>query len=127
VTIPDGDKFLMVVPKSQINEVHPRSSEIKSSGAVAATNDTMLEPGTINFSKVDIVQFLVVYADLLGSELDRDSTRSIRGRPITLKTQAALSKAECLYALETVLAWQNLKLVPAAPGFVKAVPLSEPK
>jgi hypothetical protein len=124
VCIPDGDKFIMVVPKDAGAEAHPRSSRIKASEQTDPKD--MLAPGTFYFMGADLHQFLAVYADLLGSELDR--TSPVRaGSPVFLRSENVLSKAECLYAFETILGWQNLKLVPAAAGFVKAVPLSESK
>jgi hypothetical protein len=40
---------------------------------------------------------------------------------MVLKTVTPLSKKEAIYAVETLLAWRGIKVIPAGDGFVKAV------
>jgi hypothetical protein len=127
VVITDGSKFAMVVPADKAEGVKPRSSQIKRLDKSDDQHD-LLEIGTIRFYGADLSQFLTIYADLLGSEFDKSSAAPpVHPLPVWIRQETAFSKAECLYAFETLLAWQNMKLVPAAPGFVKAVPLSKTK
>ena len=68
------------------------------------------------------VQVALLYADLIGKKLDRSEPFRWSGEPgIFFITVTPVSKDEAIYAIETLLAWHNIKVVPVADGFVKAV------
>lgn len=121
-TIPDGDKFIMVVPNSQVASVRPHSAEIKSSGTNAAGSE-MLSPGTVDFRSADLRQVEQIYAEMIGRKLDRTEPLPF-GAPIYFKTQTPLTKEECIYALDTLLSWRNVKMLLVGDDTVKAVWIS---
>ncbi len=122
--VTDGDKFLLVAPKAQAPALNPRSVQ----HATTSTNSAAAElfpAGSLNFQSALAVQVLMIYAELRGEKLDRSSPLPpTANNPIFLKMETALTKAECLYALETLLNWNGIKLVPAENGLVKAVATS---
>jgi hypothetical protein len=127
--IKDGDKFIMVVPRSQEKNVKPKSAEldkISNDGAAIralATNARqerqMIQPGTIDFREADLASAAVFYAMVLGGNLDRENLMTVRGTPITLKTETAITQAEVRYALETLFAWQGYKAVKTEGGTIR--------
>jgi len=129
VSIKDGDKFLMVVPKSEEKNVHPVSVELKqsvevSTGKVAEKgtkqgDSEIIPAGIIDFRKMDLANVAAVYAMLTNAEPDRENLRSIHGEGIVFTTRTALNKSEAKYALDTLFAWQGFKTVRADDGTVR--------
>jgi hypothetical protein len=133
--IPDGEKFLMIVPKSKAGMVKPGApsakssagSENKSPAAPPGTADTaqeLLPPGLIDFRSADIWQVIEVYAMMRHRQFDR-SERLPVGGTISLKTQTPLTKEEGAYAIETLLLWSGLKMIPVGEDRLKAVRAQE--
>jgi len=122
-TIQDGDKFVMVVPDSEAAIVKPRSSEIKSSSQEGAGPE-LFPPGAMNFSHAELSQMTAIYAGLIGRKLDRSQQPQKPTLPINLKNHTPLTKAEGIYALETLFSWQGVKVVPVGNDSCKIVPLS---
>ena len=121
-SVPDGNRFLMVVPKIEASTVKPRAAQIKSS-AVAGSGGETLAPGMIDFINVDPAQVLDIYALLVGRKVQRaKSWSSGVALTINLVTQTPVSKEEAIYALGTVLEWAGLKLVRVGEDGLKAVP-----
>jgi hypothetical protein len=139
VSIPDGTKFVMVVPKAFAALVRPHSSEIKSAtdaGPTAPAGDNQLlarqspddnniPPGVIHFVNVDLLDVATLYAELLGRKLDRTPPYPVHGL-ISFKSQTSLTKAEVCYALETLFSWQGAKLVPVGTNLMRLEPISSP-
>ena len=124
-SVPDGNRFLMVVPKIEASTVKPRAAQIKSSAAAGSGGET-LTPGMIDFINVDPAQVLDIYALLVGRKVQRaKSWSSGVAVTINLVTQTPVSKEEAIYALETVLEWAGLKLVRVGEDSLKAVPAPE--
>lgn len=122
--IPDGEKFLMVVPESEATTVKPHASDIKP----AISNGSKSEPipaGAIYFPNTDLLQVAQIYADLIGRKLAPDQPLPRPTLAIKFKNQTPLDKAECVYALETLFRWQGVKLVPVAQDVVRIAPLSD--
>jgi hypothetical protein len=122
--IPDGEKFIMVVRKAQAATVTPRSAEIKPS--VGNPQSDILPAGALNFPNTDVAQVIQIYAELVGLKLDQSSPIPLRGT-IQFRSQTPLTRDEARYALDTVLNWAGVKMVPVGTGFVKPVPVSESK
>jgi len=111
--IPDGEKFLMIVPDSKAAVVKPHAPSAKASteggskvreatpGSGTAEPE-VLQPGVIDFRSADVNQVLDIYAMMLGRKLDR-SERPLAGQTISLTTQTPITKEEGLYAIETLL------------------------
>lgn len=123
VTILDGQKFVIVAPESQAASIKPRSAEIKPS---TPSESEVLAPDTINFRGVDLNQVLAVYAELRDCKFDPTVSRPyIPAGVIHIRTQTALTRAELVYAFDTLLAWNGVKMVPSGEGKLKAVAYPE--
>ena len=114
-TILDGDKFVMVVPQGEVSRVNPHSSQLE---AVPAQD--LIPAGALNFPAAVLMSVAPIYAELLGRKFDPNTPAPLNGI-IVLKNQTPLSKAECLYALDTLFEWQGVKLVPQGDNLIKAV------
>ena len=124
-SVPDGNRFLMVVPKAEAATVKPRAAGIKSA-AVTGAEGEMLAPGMIDFRNADARQVLDIYALLVGRKLQRTEFRSNSlANTITLVTQTPVTKEEAIYALETVLEWSGLQLVREGEEGLKVVPVPD--
>jgi hypothetical protein len=133
--IPDGEKFLMIVPNSKAAVVKPHSPSAKASaGSGTKTQATpagmggeeqeALLPGMIDFRNTDVAQVLPIYAEIVHRKLEPGRGRSAHGT-ITLTSQNRLTFEEAAYAVETVLRWSGIKLVPVGEDKLKAVPVRE--
>jgi mono/diheme cytochrome c family protein len=120
-TIEDGEKFLLVVPTSEASAVQPRSSQIKSP---TENNLPDLFPGGafINFPNTDLRQVVTFYVELTGRTLDQTQILP-DDRAVNFTTQTALSKEECVYALDVLLNWHGLKVVPVGHDAIKFDPI----
>lgn len=127
----DGEKFLMIVPKSEAAKVKPhaplaRASAGSGTKTQAATpgsggiGQEPLPPGMIDFRGADVSQVADIYAMMLGRKLDH-SERPPAGGTISMTTQTPLTKEEALYAIETSLLWSGIKLVQVGEDKLKAV------
>ncbi len=125
MSLPDGEKFLLLVPKSQARIAKPPSPKA-GAPANAPPQTEVIGPGLIDFSGVDVNQVLMIYTQYLGKKLD-PSQPLLQAvcQPVFLLTETSLMREEVIYAFETLLGWQNIKLVPSADGTVKAVAVSE--
>lgn len=113
----DGEKFVLVVTEAQASKVVPHSSQIKSPGEKAN--------GTLSFSSLPLSETLTVYAQLAGaSGFEQTSEFACPYLFITLKTQTSMTKAEAIYALDTIFRLNGFKMVPASNNRIKAVWLS---
>ena len=115
--IPDGDKFTMVVPESQLTGVKPRSTETKPQ------EGELLPAGVITFLNVDLVQVATIYAALMGRKLDRQALPPRATRNINLKTQTPLTREEARYALDTLFRWQGLQMIPEGDDLMRLAPV----
>ncbi|MCX6922741.1 MAG: hypothetical protein NT154_05935 [Verrucomicrobia bacterium] len=106
--IPDGEKFLMVVPKSEAARAKPHAplakalpvSETKTPAATPGSGGTgqeLLPPGMIDFRGADVHQVADVYAMMLCRQFDH-SERLPAGEPISFKTQTSITKEEGICA-----------------------------
>jgi hypothetical protein len=132
VTIPDGKKFVMMLLKTQSTLFKPDSPAVQvpatNSSPTSITNATapgeqLLPPGMIDIRGADINAVLVLCAELKGHTLDRSEPLGCDFKGVVLKTQTPLTREEAIYAVEKVLAFQGIKLVPSSKGegMVKAV------
>jgi hypothetical protein len=128
-SIPDGKRFVMVVPKSDASGVKPNSPQTKSAPAPSVqpplqknSQDEIIPAGMIDLRGANDFLTLTLYADLIGKKLDRTQLpRWSHDGGISFTSITPLTREEAAYAIETLLAWRSIKVVPAADGFVKAV------
>jgi mono/diheme cytochrome c family protein len=117
-TVPDGNRFLLVVPTSELPTANPHSSSI---GSMAGGHEQgVLFPGGafINFPHTDLRQVVKLYSDFTGLPLDQ--TQPIPSNcTVKFTTQTALNREECAYALETLIRWQGVKLAPLGNGLAR--------
>lgn len=117
-TIPDGNRFMLLVPE------HIRSQVKPAAPAAPASTPPPQTPGMIDFIGVDITQAADVYAKLSGGRLDRQANFPVNNSKIYFKTMTPLSKADIIYAFKTLFAWENLRLEPTGNGLFKVVTIS---
>lgn len=118
-TIPDGGKFLLIVPTSEAPTVRPLSSEFKSSAGERGRPELFPGGAIINLPSTELSQVVKLHGDLTGRVLDRTQQPPPLDGNVNFTTQTALSQEECAYALETLLRWQGLKLVPVGSDAFK--------
>lgn len=121
--VPDGKKFVLVAPQAAAARLNPQAAQIPP----AAKNDPaarIFPRGSIHWQAVRLSQALPIYAEVLGQKLDP------AGLPlrtpdfeISFFNQTALTRAELGYALETLFAWNGVRLVSLSPGQLRAVPI----
>lgn len=125
------------IPRAQ--PVAPASQPEPSAGAVSAEGQPAITPppgtagtfdpnrvlpaGTLQFQAAPLEQVLTFYAELSGRTILRPS--ALPDTPITLKTQTDLTVAEALEALDSVLALNNITMIPIGEKFVTAVPSNQ--
>jgi hypothetical protein len=119
--VPDGTKFVLVVPQAQAASAVPRSSLIKAS-ADKAKQPEMIPPGAVDFSNADAMQAVQVYASLVGRKLEEtDQTPRIASGIIFFRSQTPLAKEEARYALDTLFAWKGFQMVEDGEEGIKVV------
>ena len=119
--VPDGTKFVLVVPQAQAASAVPRSSLIKVL-AQKAKQPEMLPEGMLDFRNADTSQAVRVYALLVGRELkDADQSWRIASGVIAFRSQTRLTKEDARYALDTLFAWQGFEMVEVGEKGIKVV------
>jgi len=121
-TIEDGEKFLLVVPTSEVSIAKPRSPEIRSLASDDNRSESFPGGAFINFPNTELSQVVKFYSDLTGRSLDQ-AQRLPSNCTVNFTTQTALSAEECAYALETLLGWHGLKVVAADGEDFKSDPV----
>lgn len=105
--IPDGDKFVMLVPYAYTNQVTPRSDEFAEPGPV-------VRPLSINFQGVPLPKALEVYDEYVGRWPRKDPMLPYSGDQsffIYLVQQNSLSKGQICYAMQTIFTWRGIRAV----------------
>jgi len=114
-TIPDGTNFIMLVPNTLTNSVHPRSGEMHPGEAAE-----IIEVGQMNFPRTDAFVVLRIYQMLTGRTFvynqHMEGNTSIIDSPVSgeiyFVNTSSLSKNEAIYALETLFDWNGIKIIP---------------
>lgn len=76
-------------------------------------------PGLIKFQDADLIQVLDVYQELTGRTVMRPA--SLPATKITIRSQTTLTRREAIMALDTILAMNQITMIPQGEKFVKAV------
>ena len=117
VAMLDGEKFVIVVPESLVSRVEPRSAKVKSIPATPpAANDgrqnEVIPAGTIDFPAIVLPAVLPIYSELIGAKgVDPGGDPKYMAKTISLHTQNSMSKEEVIYALDTILALEDIKII----------------
>ena len=89
--VPDGTKFVLVVPQAQAASAVRRSSLIKAS-AEKAKQPEMLSAGMLDFRDADTMQAVQIYAALVGRKLEAaDLTPGISSGIISFRSPELLT------------------------------------
>lgn len=88
-----------------------------------AADDVIIPPGLIKFNDADLTHVLDFYQQLTGRTVLRPQT--LPQTKITLTTQTPLTRREAVQALDTILAMNQITMVPQGDKFVKAVPAAQ--
>ena len=119
--VTDGEKFEMIVPSDQVKAVNPHAPKAKAqmTGGPGSEGAPDVE---MDFLGAPLVQVFDIYASMFGGQFDRAAPRPAAVQPsLWLHSRAKLSRAEGLYALDTLLGWRGIKMVRGADGLVRAV------
>lgn len=104
--IRDGDHFAILITENLKGIVKPGAPSTKTT----APKSEILPAGTINFRSLDLSQAAPILAELKGQTLDRNGIEKMPAL-VSLHSQTALSKAEAIYAMETVFRLNGVKTV----------------
>ena len=119
--VPDGTKFVLVVPQTQAASAVPRSSFIKASDENAKQPE-ILPQGSVCFRNSETMQAVQVYASVVGRKLENpDRTPRIANPGIVFLNQTPLTLEEVRYALDTLFAWQGFEMVEVGEKGIKMV------
>jgi len=110
-TIPDGEHFVMVVPFALTNSVTPKAP-------ARANTNAPIPVLSVKFNNAPLEIVLQMYADYVGKKIVNPQDAP-RNAGITFIQTTPLTKQEICYALETLLAWNNIRLVPEGEGNLK--------
>jgi general secretion pathway protein D len=84
-----------------------------------AADDVIIPPGLIKFQDADLLQVLEFYQDLTGRTVIRPAT--LPQTKISVRTQTPLTRREAVQLLDSILAMNQITMVPQGEKFVKAV------
>ena len=119
-TVTDGEKFEMVVPSDRVKEANPHAPKTKPEETGASRSEK--PPNwSMELDGVDLSQLSVLYAEMIGGKLDKAAPRPTAVQPFFLHSQSGISNEESLYALDTLLGWQRIKMTKGTDGLVRAV------
>ena len=117
--IADGEKFALVVPKSYVPYVQVRSAEIKPPAQGAGASETFPAVAIV-MDGADLTTVAGLYAEMRGRKINpADWAREIPRPNFFFKNQTPLTKAEVLYAYDTLFEWCGLKMVTDGDDFLK--------
>ena len=115
-------------PPPTATDSRSTSSTTNSDGTIAITPvnpdgtsspEDIISEGTINIQKMDLDQFLNVYATLANRTILRPS--ALAAQQITIVTKGTLTRREALQAFDTVLGLNGVTMIDVGEKFVKAV------
>jgi hypothetical protein len=123
--IPDGAKFIMIVPKAMAATVKPHSADLTPTPDTGQSE--LLPAGTINFPNTDAQQVMQIYAELVGRKLARPTGLPlVPNATIQFRNETPLTRQEVVYALDMVFELAGIKMVPAGGDSIKPIPFIRP-
>ena len=103
-TVLDGDKFVLLVPTNLVKSISATVNKPRQSVSTAETFPAV----SIYLKNVSLAETLPIYGALIGRRWIRSSEPPVR---ISFHNQTSLTKADIVYAFDTLFRWQNLKIV----------------
>jgi hypothetical protein len=122
VIVPDGGEFLLAGAKGEATKLNPKSAQLTPTSD--RSESEVMPRGSILFAAATVPNVLSILAEFRGEKLE--SSPPLPDGKIYLTMETALTRAECRYALETLIGWQGIELVPDGDGLVRAVSTSTP-
>jgi hypothetical protein len=116
--LPVGDHFIFVCPTTDLGTA-VRLLEQRPL-PVPLASEERVPPGTTSGSPfMDLKQFLTIYQELTGKGVEVDADTNLTRRLALPRAQTSLTRAEVVYALDLLLAWDGLEVLPQAEGRAK--------
>ncbi len=122
LVIPDGRIFVLVVPKSWEKTVQPLGAQIRSR-PISPTNQ-MVKYGGIDLHDGTVSQVMNLYARLAKVTVEPGSPTNFAGVKIDFTTNQSITREEAMYALRTLLLWNNVKINFVAADLISAEPVA---
>jgi len=122
VSIPDGDKFLRILPAAQAEKIQRIQIPARDTNGAGSAQE--FPAGTISFARAKLEQAARIQAELLQRKFDPQPSR-LNAKDIDLQTQQPLTRAEVVYALDVHFAWRGFKMVAVDDKPARLVPLDE--
>jgi hypothetical protein len=107
LVIPDGRIFALIVPKSWEKTVQPLGAQIRNS-PISPTN-RMVTYKDFDLHDASIAQVLNVYVTLARARIEPGSETNYPGK-IDFIIYHPTTREETMYALRTLLLWNNVKI-----------------
>jgi type II secretory pathway component GspD/PulD (secretin) len=92
-------------------------------GGAAGPDEEVFPPGLIKFQDTDLSQVLDFYQELTGRTVVRPA--SLPATKVTIRSQTPLTRTEAIQALDTILAMNQITMIPQGAKFIKAVPQAQ--
>jgi hypothetical protein len=124
VSIPDGEKFLRIVPAYIAASVQSQARFRMLATNEPAPAEERFPSGAINFVGAKGVQVAMIYAEMAGKKLDL-STPAPPVQDIVFRNQQPLTRAEILHALDVHFAWRGVKMLAVGEQQVRLALLNE--
>lgn len=90
---------------------------------MANAGEEVFPPGLIKFQDTDLSQVLDFYQELTGLTVVRPA--SLPAAKVTIRSQTPLTRTEAVQALDTILAMNQITMIPQGTKFIKAVPQAQ--
>ncbi len=118
--VQDGPHFVRIHPKGERDSL--MNAPLRGAELAPLSATESIGPGWLDFRNADLNQVLLIYGSLSQRTVLRPITLPLPG--ITLRTECALTKAETIYAMETVLALNGICVVKDGAKLVQVVPMA---
>lgn len=119
-TMPLGENLMLIVPVALTNDLPLPPLPSDSS----VTNRQKSSLGTLDFQNAPLPQVFAVFGELNQKLVVNASEMSSLPVRITFRSNIPLQRSEVVYALETLLLWNGIKIVPIDGKTCKAVAIS---
>jgi RNA polymerase sigma factor (sigma-70 family) len=119
-TLLDGQTFVWLVPTNQVKTF---AAALWRRSPPTDSNQEFAPKGAVCLINADLASVMGVYGGLIGRRFTR--TDGLPVRFISFRNQSALAKEEVIYAFDTLLAWQGLKVQLVQDKAFKVVSLTQ--
>ena len=125
-TLPDGEHFILVVPKAAVATETLLAKAPQAGPAGTFGTLPKIRAGDINFPGTNWRQVFQIYGELRGRSVIQTEA-SLPGGEIVMLSQTPLTREEIAYALETHFRWHNVVIEEIGDHAIKAVAAGKAK